>query len=623
LNWNDRYQGRLGPCLVIPYFTADGTATGYHRLKPDRPRPDQTNGKAIKYEAPKGMSPLAYFPSGGVTAEALPDPQAALLITEGEKKALKADQEGFACIGLSGVWSWGKGGELLPCLAALPWEGRHVYVVFDDDAATNTNVQRAESALTRALSEKGADVRTIRLPSGPGGVKVGLDDFLVSNAPEALRELLTAPPAEAGAEASALEIPTWPEALKPEAYHGLVGEIVRALGPESEADPAALLLQLLAAFGNVIGRTARFHIEGDDHFLNLFLVLVGQTAKARKGTSWGRIRDPLAQVDSEWAEHRVLSGLSSGEGLIWNVRDPIMSLEKVKKKGLVIETREYESDPGESDKRLLVQEAEFAVVLRQIERQGNTLSAVLRQAWDGLCLRAMTKNSPAKATGAHVSLVGHITAEELRRYLSTTEAASGFGNRFLWACVRRSKCLPEGGRPVDLESHVRRLKEAIVFARSPQVAEPLQLDGDAARAWAQVYPALSEGKPGLAGALIARMEAQALRLACLYALLDLSAQVRPEHLAAALAVVDYCERSVWHIFGESLGDPVADELLRLLRKSSAGQTRTSIRDYFQRNASADQIGRALGLLLQHRLARCEQRQTGGRPEERWFAAFGR
>jgi hypothetical protein len=66
-----------------------------------------------------------------------------------------------------------------------------------------------------------------------------------------------------------------------------------------------------------------------------------------------------------------------------------------------------------------VYEPEFANVLKHTERQGNTLSVILRQAWDGTgAIRALTKNSPARATGAHVSMIGHITAEELRRYLT-------------------------------------------------------------------------------------------------------------------------------------------------------------------------------------------------------------
>jgi hypothetical protein len=160
------------------------------------------------------------------------------------------------------------------------------------------------------------------------------------------------------------------------------------------------------------------------------------------------------------------------------------------------------------------------------------------------------------------------------------------------------------------------LTRALAFAG--QVGE-MHRDDEARAVWREIYGPLSEGKPGLAGALLARAEAHVLRLAMLYALLDQSPQIRAPHLLAALALWDYSERSVYYVFGDSLGDPVADELLRLLRGSPAGLTRTDISGYFQRNVSADRIGRALGLLLQARLAVRREEPTGGRPSERWFA----
>jgi hypothetical protein len=174
-------------------------------------------------------------------------------------------------------------------------------------------------------------------------------------------------------------------------------------------------------------------------------------------------------------------------------------------------------DHGVADKRLFVLEAELAGVLRVMQRDGNTLSAVVRQAWDGGDLRALTKNSPARATGALVSVVGHITADELRRYLDRTESGNGFANRFLFACIRRSRCLPDGGGAVDLGGLAGSVRDALAAARG---IGPVGRDAEARRLWHAVYPELSEGRPGLLGAVTARAEAQVTRLALLYALLD-------------------------------------------------------------------------------------------------------
>lgn len=413
------------------------------------------------------------------------------------------------------------------------------------------------------------------------------------------------------------EPPPWPEPPAEEAFHGLAGKIVRTIEPASEADRCALLVQALVSFGSVIGRSAYFSVEADRHYCNEFIVLVGPTSKARKGTSWGQILRLFRQADELWATDRIQTGASSGEGLIWAIRDPIYKRERVKQNG-VVQYEDVESDAGIDDKRLLVYEPEFANVLKQTERQGNTLSAILRQAWDGGHLRTMTKNSPARATGAHVSLIGHITSDELRRYLTQTETANGYGNRHLWICAKRSKLLPEGGcvDPEAWDGIRNELVAALAFART---AGEITRDEEARALWCEIYEPLSEGKPGLAGALLARAEAHVMRLAMIYALLDRSPLIQAQHLLAAVALWDYVERSVYFVFGDDLGDPVADDLLRLLRSCPKGLTRNELRDYFSRHHSSDRIGRALGLLLQHRLARFERKETGGRPAERWFA----
>ena len=47
------------------------------------------------------------------------------------------------------------------------------------------------------------------------------------------------------------------------------------------------------------------------------------TASGRRGTSLSQTRRPFEIADPTWAECRIQSGLSSGEGLIWAVRDPM------------------------------------------------------------------------------------------------------------------------------------------------------------------------------------------------------------------------------------------------------------------------------------------------------------
>jgi hypothetical protein len=215
--------------------------------------------------------------------------------------------------------------------------------------------------------------------------------------------------------------------------------------------------------------------------------------------------------------------------------------------------------------------------------------------------------------------MAHVTRDEVRRELCATDQANGFANRFLWFAVRRSKCLSEGGNLDDdkLNDLVMRTHRAIEFATTTGL---VIRDEDARKLWCDVYQDLSEGKPGLLGAITARAEAQVLRLSVIYALLDLSTKIRLEHLRGALALWDYSERSARWIFGTSTGDKNADRIFFALRQAgSVGMTKTEISEQvFNRNLSSNALGDALILLHQSGLASFTKEATGGAPCERWF-----
>jgi hypothetical protein len=299
----------------------------------------------------------------------------------------------------------------------------------------------------------------------------------------------------------------WPLPMRPKAYYGLAGEFVSLTLPHTESDPVALIMQFLTMFGNAAGRNKYFQVEATRHYPRLFIVLTGATAKARKGTSLDHVESRIRVADSTWAKDRITSGLGSGEGLIWKVLDP---------------NRE---DPGVSDKRLLVIEPEFASILKVITRKDSILSDCARNGWDDRPMRNTNKNSPATATGAHISIIGHITNDELKSRLDETEMANGFANRFLFVCGRRSKLLPEGGEitKVDFSDFDNRVLEALEFAKQPG---EIVRDEVAREMWIAKYPTLSAEKPGLFGALTARAEAQVVRLSLIYALLDKSPLIR-------------------------------------------------------------------------------------------------
>ncbi len=399
-------------------------------------------------------------------------------------------------------------------------------------------------------------------------------------------------------------------------FYGLAGDFVRLIESHTEASPMALLAQFLVYFGNIVGRTAYMQIEGDRHFTNLFCIVIGNTAQGRKGTSFGRVKQVFKGIDQDHEKICLVGGLASGEGLLYHVRDPMVTTKKNK------ETKELEeivSDNGVSDKRLLVSEGEFAQVLRVQGREGNTLSTYIRNLWDSGTAQSMTKNSPLKTTDAHVSIVGHITQAELVLTLSEVESANGYANRFLFFAVQRARFLPFGGDiPSEKLGKIQdRISEAIEFSRKKGL---MNFSIEASRIWVSVYEHLETSRFGYLARITQRASPYVLRLSLIFALLDKSPLIEKSHLEAALSVWQYSEDSARYNFGERLENQTAERILSALRENlETGLTRTEIRDLFDRHISNQKLNAALSELLEYKLAEPRKIKTGGKPKEVWFA----
>jgi hypothetical protein len=183
--------------------------------------------------------------------------------------------------------------------------------------------------------------------------------------------------------------------------------------------------------------------------------------------------------------------------------------------------------------------------------------------------------------------------------------------------VRRSKVLPEGGRPVDLAGFVARMKGALEVARQPG---EVTRSPEAVQLWAEVYRKMSKERRGFLGAITARSEAQVLRLSLVYALLDGTKVIRPEHIRAAMAVWQYCEDSAAYIFGCSTGNALADRLFTILREGPA--TTTELHARTNRHYNQHEMGHALSLLVRKKLVRREVIRTGGRSATVYSAVEG-
>lgn len=407
-------------------------------------------------------------------------------------------------------------------------------------------------------------------------------------------------------------IPT-PE-LSPAALYGVVGDIVRAIEPHTEAAPAGILMTLLTGLGCLIGRGPHQMIDGARHGTNLFTLLVGPSSDGRKGTCVARARAVLRAVDDDFTRSNIATGLSSGQGVIYHVRDaaeapPPAADGKPPKP----------ADPGVTDKRLLVIEDEMASALRPMRGQENTLSQVLRSAWDGTLLRTLTRANPMKATDPHIAIVGQITPAELRISLGDVEFENGFLNRFLFCYVERVRLLPHGGHPpaARLDPLITKLEYAVGAAR--RVGE-MTFDRAARSQWESVYPVLTTGHAGKVGAATRRGAAQVRRIAMLYTLLDGAHDIGTAHLDAALALWDYSVASARYVFGAASFSALAERFDGALDDAGLdGLDMTALRTASGSNAiPTSKMREALDELRAAGRARVTFDRSGGRrPREVW------
>ena len=408
-----------------------------------------------------------------------------------------------------------------------------------------------------------------------------------------------------------------PPVLGEAAYHGFIGDFLRVAGPQTEATDACIIAHLIPAMGTVIGPD--LHVWGGDKQPTRFnTAIVGHSSTGRKGTGYVPVRDVMMKADPKFWKDQPAKGLSSGEGLIVRVADKLTE----------------DKQPIFTEKRLYVVEPEFSKVLANIRRESNILSCIMREAFDSGHLATMTVN-PREAFGAHISITAHITPEELKKRMSDIDIANGFANRFLWFYVKSDKKLPNAEPIPDkqLGEFANRLTVAIRSANQltnkvgqvlkSSVDTRVQMDSEAAEVWRVEYDKLCCEWPGMVGVLMARGSCHVLRLALLYALLDLEKgkEAKPDdlirlpHLRAALAVWDYSVASIHLLFKKETGNSLADKLYKLL----AGGPMLTSEFYAHLGSKGHDIHEALEQLERNELVVSEKIMTGkrGQPPTKW------
>lgn len=387
----------------------------------------------------------------------------------------------------------------------------------------------------------------------------------------------------------------------PACLYGLVGEVARAGGDTTEANPFAIAANFITFLSCAVGRGPFMYVGNTRHHSRQFMLHIGRSGRGRKGDAVSlisRIEWAVRKLNPNATPQVHRGGLSSREGLVYLIHD-----------GFTEGKTEIEAI---HDKRLMVIESEFANVLHQSKREGNTLSAALRDCWDGVSMKPATKSSRLWATDPHIALIGAVTPSELLGLMASRELTNGFANRFLMFWAERTKILafPRATPQGVVDALAERVLEVLKFCQAEHWAEKDNMQVEFSLDARKRYEALYKGElnDNSAGeritALIERRAPMLLRLAMLFALCDMATTVEVHHVNAALAWVRFSVDSIKFIFG-SAADEVAvaetnDTALRIVDYLKAN-VRASRKEFtkvcFQGHTSKSRIDAALDELL--------------------------
>lgn len=406
----------------------------------------------------------------------------------------------------------------------------------------------------------------------------------------------------------------------PAALYGLMGDVARAGGDTTEANPFAIAANFIAFMSCAVGRGPYMAIGNTLHHPRMFMLHIGRSGRGRKGDAVSlisRIESALRilSTDSTPQVHR--GGLSSREGLVYLIHD-----------GYTEGKTEF---PPINDKRLLVVESEFANVLQQSKREGNTLSAALRDCWDGVSLKPATKSNRLWATDPNIAMIGAVTPSELLALMASRELTNGFANRFFMFWAERTKMLafPRATPQEDVDALAVRVLEVLNFCKADRWTDKnkkcMELSTDARTRYEVLYQGeLNDNSAGeRITALIERRAPMLLRLAMLFALCDLTDTIEVQHINAARAWVRYSVDSIKFVFGSAADEMETSEVNENAQKiidfikTHQRVTRKQITvDCFGRHVNKTRIDAALDDLLSCNppcITVHEDRSRAGRP----------
>jgi len=388
-------------------------------------------------------------------------------------------------------------------------------------------------------------------------------------------------------------------------FTGPLGELTRLIAPHVPWDPIAFHLQALVVIGNYLGFGPHVAEGATLRHGNLFLALIGGTGSG-KGSSLGWVQWMMTAIDEPHLDERVVTAVGSGQGLLGKITDTVYGKDSSGRQVVVIE--------GCDDKRVLYVEEELGQLFSKMMSQ-DTVEKMITKAWDSGTLETLTKHESMRCQSPHVSIIGHITPDELYDRLEKRLVDNGFSNRWLYALIKPTQIKHLEPQPHELDGALaaaENVGKGVRTVAQDLEAGQLRMDAEAEKLFTETASFMyAHRHVGAMEKQVVRWRSQIFKLALVYAAIDGQTTIAAEHFLAARTTWAYNTRSAHAFFGGMTGNSNADKFLAMWKQIGFNTlTLTDVSDMFSKNLAAVKRDAMLNMLQRDGVLRIQQGEAG-------------
>lgn len=377
----------------------------------------------------------------------------------------------------------------------------------------------------------------------------------------------------------------------------------------------------LIALGFAVGRDVAL-FDSKPVYGNLFVCALGASGSGKSRAKY--LLDQLIEMalPHKWDDPnskgvRIIGSPGSAEVLVQNFAKPVFDVNNPKVIAWMAPVRG------------MIDFNELAGLVGRASRMGSVMKPTLMQFYDMEKVVSTTSltTGDKRAEEPFASAITTTQPKALRDLVSRQDDASGFLNRWVFACGPEKQKYAIGGVRVDMAGAVAPLKEIMAWATTFRTGELMQWSGEAAKLFTEFFHTRIElDKKNSDSALYARLDLLIKKLIMLFAVNKKEKTVSEASVREAMACYEYikqCYAIPAGQLGNTLNQEIADAITAIVRRhdenGGSGVTISMIaRSLHRRKYPHDMILKTIDGLVKLGFLKVEiHKPIQGRPSTRY------